>query len=459
MRAPAEMAAIGTLSAAAQGLADVRRSRNLVSPISIWLLGIAPSGALKSAIDKLFTCIIKEFEAQKRDKLEPALEKNRSERDAWFAKRKGILGSIERAAKEPHKVKLSPEILNKELADHDAKEPARIPVPSVMIGDATIEALQRELSSAWPSAAILEDEGGAVLASHSFQKEKISHALGAINKIWANDPFKVQRIGRETIIVKNVRLTQSLMAQRCIIEELVSKNGGTSRDIGFLARFMFAQPKIAFGDREFVEVDIPELGPAHKRLRKLLRIELPWTEDGKGIKPPVLDFSPEGKAAWVDAYNSIQREEREFGEYADIRDISSKAGENIARLAALFHIFEMARKAKSRLITSSGPLILSIGIFTKPSALFSGAILSPEDREAEKVERWLAKHCRKNGGNSASRRDVQRGACGGRSSKKLDEALGILTQHGRARLIKSGNKTVIELRPEIIDGSDECAPF
>jgi hypothetical protein len=249
------------------------------------------------------------------------------------------------------------------------------------------------------------------------------------------------------------------MAQRCIIEELVSKNGGTSRDIGFLARFMFAQPKIAFGDREFVEVDIPELGPAHKRLRELLRIELPWTEDGKGIKPPVLDFSPEGKAAWVDAYNSIQREEREFGEYADIRDISSKAGENIARLAALFHIFEMARKAKSRLITSSGPLILSIGIFTKPSALFSGAILSPEDREAEKVERWLAKHCRKNGGNSASRRDVQRGACGGRSSKKLDEALGILTQHGRARLIKSGNKTVIELRPEIIDGSDECAPF
>jgi len=87
-----------------------------------------------------------------------------------------------------------------------------------------------------------------------------------------------------------VRLTMSIQLQRTVIEELAAKNGGGARDIGLFARILFAEPDIPFGDRPFVEMRIAELEPVNKRIRQLLENDLPWNENGPGIKPKALHF-------------------------------------------------------------------------------------------------------------------------------------------------------------------------
>ncbi len=54
----------------------------------------------------------------------------------------------------------------------------------------------------------------------------------------------------------------------------------------------------------------------------------------------MLDLSPAAHAAWVHAYDHIERQLGGAGHYASIRDVAAKAAENIARLAALLHVLD-----------------------------------------------------------------------------------------------------------------------
>jgi putative DNA primase/helicase len=73
------------------------------------------------------------------------------------------------------------------------------------------------------------------------------------------------------------------------------------------------------------------------RVRELLEMPLSTHADG-GLQPAELALSPPAHAAWVQAHDRIERALASGGELSDIRDVAAKAAENIARLAALFHV-------------------------------------------------------------------------------------------------------------------------
>ncbi len=82
---------------------------------------------------------------------------------------------------------------------------------------------------------------------------------------------------------------------------------------------------------------MPAVEAFNQRIRALL--DTPLTTDALGgLVPTVLGLSPPAHAAWVQAYDAIERELASGGSYAPIRDVAAKAAENIARLAALFHM-------------------------------------------------------------------------------------------------------------------------
>jgi len=80
---------------------DVCRSSELKlsGPISLYTLSVVESGGRKSAVDKLFTSAIDEFEKRKNKDLESEIKKAKSEYDAWDYQRKGILEKIKKEKK------------------------------------------------------------------------------------------------------------------------------------------------------------------------------------------------------------------------------------------------------------------------------------------------------------------------------------------------------------------------
>ncbi len=73
------------------------------------------------------------------------------------------------------------------------------------------------------------------------------------------------------------------------------------------------------------------------RIRELLDTPLTTHADG-GLQPIELATSPPAHAARVHVLARIERALAAGGDFADIRDVAAKVAENVARLAALFHL-------------------------------------------------------------------------------------------------------------------------
>jgi hypothetical protein len=470
------MSALAAISAAAQGLADVRRSvdARLSGPISLFLMIIAGSGSRKTQIDKLFTSAIAEVVKAMYKKLAPEIKRAIAERAAWEAKRKGIEERIRKNALENGGSGKTGNLnesrdsrhdeLEKLLVEHEKKEPAKLMIRDVLKTEGGTEALIKDMVDVWPTAAFIESEGGSALGNHSFQKDRITKTLGDYNKLWEAADLGNKRISRESVRLEDGRLTLCLQVQQAVIDELCGKNNKMAREIGFLARFLVAKPHIRFGERLFTERPMPEIEPVRERIKELFSMPIVFNRDdhGKltcGINPPVLDLSPDAKAEWVRAYNGIEVKLREFGDYADVKDASSRAGENIARLAALFHVYEHGPAGQISIERVLGAEQIVLWHLAEYKRMFVGVTLSDEERDADKLERWLIKHCREKDCTAANYRLVH--ACVFRNNKegkgRLDKALELLTEAGRAHQVKIGRQQMIEIQPGLIEGG-EC-PF
>jgi hypothetical protein len=75
------------------------------------------------------------------------------------------------------------------------------------------------------------------------------------------------------------------------------------------------------------------------RIRELLDQPLA-TDERNSLTPPVLDLSPGARAEWVRFHDQVERELGARGRLRAVRDVAAKAAENVARLAALFHVLE-----------------------------------------------------------------------------------------------------------------------
>jgi putative DNA primase/helicase len=115
--------------------------------------------------------------------------------------------------------------------------------------------------------------------------------------------------------------------------------GTLPRGSGFIARFLIPWPASTQGTRGYrpAPATMPAVDRFGARIRELLEMALSTHADG-GLQPAELSLSPLAHAAWVQAHDRIERALASGGELADIRDVAAKAAENIARLAALFHV-------------------------------------------------------------------------------------------------------------------------
>ena len=453
IQAPTALAAccaLSALSLSAQGLADVRRASGIAGPISLYTLALADSGERKSAVDSVLMQSIKQHEREVAEAAKPAMTAWKSDHDSWEAKRRGILDSIKQLAKNGDDI--TPAKYG--LQEHDTTEPKPPLVPKLLMQDITSAALVYSLGSRWPSSGIVSPEAGAMLGGHSMGADELMRTLSLQNSIWSGEPVDISRRSSESFCVRGARMTIGIAIQPATLREFMIKKGDLARGTGWLSRMLIAIPPSTQGHRKFKEppADWPKVAKFNRRLLELLRLPLPLVGESCELDLPMLDFDVDAKAYWVKLHDEFETELKKGGELDDVREAASKAGENVARIAALFHILEHGPTGfiNDENVERAGCLVA--WHLSEAARMTSGMAISPQALAAKDLDDWLLLRCKLTGKNSVPTREaLQYGPNRLRTCPAMEAALMVLVEARRVRVVEIGRKRLIQINPELLE--------
>lgn len=444
----AACSALSGISLVGQGLIDVRRANGLEGPTSLYILAIADSGERKSTVDGYFSKPVRQWEEEQEIAARTLIKEYQATIDSWEVKRKGVLTAIQVASKSDKDTSA----LDKKLTSLEKEKPKPPKVPKVLFVDATSEELAFRLAHEWPVSGVLSSEAGLVFGSHSMGSDTAMRNMALLNSLWGAEPTTFDRRTSESYTLRNVRLTMGLAAQPGTVRAFLNSSKGLARDIGWLARFLIAWPESTQGTRLYK--DPPELWPSldsfHKRLRTLLDLRLPLNDYG-ALSPRMLEFSPEAKLVWVDFHDEVETELRPGREMAEARDIASKAADNAARVAALFHLFEYGSEGTISLEHMESATRIAAWHLYEARRFVGEIAISTELHHASKLDTWLIGYCKSHMIDEVSVRTIQQmGPSCTRDKQAMDSALKELVEAGRVRRVQDGKRNQVIVNPALL---------
>lgn len=442
--------ALAVLSVAGQGLVNVRRDRHLVGPVSLYLLAIADSGERKTTCDGIFSPALRKWESGQLAQMASVLASHEAALAAFEAKKAGVLDAIKTKRRRSQDTA-------REEGELDAlarEAPQQIVVPRLLYADATPEALAHALATGWPTAAVLSAEAGAVLGSHGMGQDTILRYLALLNVMWEGGEFLVDRRSKPSFQLRHRRLTFGLMAQPDAMRGFMDRAGSLPRGTGFIARFLIAWPASTQGTRAYrpAPAAMPCVERFGRRITELLDTPL-CTDAHGGLTPIVIDLSPAAHAAWVRLHDRIEEGLVAGGAYQAVRDVAAKAAENVARLAALFHVLEHGPIGTIGVDHILGAEEVVCWHLHEARRLLAELGTPPALAAAIRLDNWLRNEARTTGDPQIpTTRIYQYGPACVRDSRDLKAALATLTERGRARLETQGRRRYVVVNPALLVG-------
>lgn len=440
--------AISALSLAAQAHVDIVRDERLSGPIGLYLLTVADSGERKTSCDGFFTKAIRDYERQQAEAAAPILKEYDADIVGWEAKRDAVKSLITRDRKKG----LSTEKHEADLRALETGKPVAPRVPRLVYGDATPEALAFNLAKVWPSGGILSNEGGQVFGSHGMGRDSLMRNLAMLNVLWDGTPQTIDRRTSESFRVRGARLTVALQVQEPTLRAFFKHSDGLARGTGFLARFLVAWPDSTIGYRPYAEAPAnwPALAPFHRRIADILAVPV-TLDDGGALSPTPIPLSPDAKRAWVAFHDGIEEELRSGGDLYDVRDVASKAAENAARVAALFHVYEYGPTGSvaPEAVERAGRIVA--WHLNESRRFFGELALPPELVDAGRLDDWLLRYCREHGLAGVRTQTIQQfGPV--RRKDAIEAAVRELDDRDRARLIQERRRKEVRINPALLTG-------
>jgi putative DNA primase/helicase len=447
----AACSALSALSLAAQALADVQRADRLKGPISLYILAVAESGERKTTCDGLFLAPVREWECDQAERAKPELAEHAARYAAWDERRAGIKGRIRQAAQKAEDSTGA----ECDLMSEEANCPQAPRVPRLVHADATPEALAWALAHGWPSGGVMSSEAGVVFGGHGMGRDSVMRSMSLLNALWDGGSHRVERRTSESFTLAGVRLTMGLAAQPETVRQFMEGTKGLARGNGFAARFLIAAPESTQGGRLFKEAPDWRYLPAFAaRLRELLNLPV-QPDDTGALTPPVLTLTEAARAVWVRFHDDVETELRPGGDMAEVRDVASKAADNVARLAALFHLYAhgAAGQIDVAAVTAAARIV---GWHLYQARAFLGDVAAPRElTAARRLDAWLVDFCRREGVREVERRTIQnRGPNPVRGRAGLDAALAELAEAGRIREVDDGRRKLVRVNPALLGGSN-----
>ncbi|RJL55535.1 YfjI family protein [Pectobacterium carotovorum] len=373
---------LGAISLACQNRIDVCRPRDLRGPASLFLLTLAESGERKSTVDKLLMKPLYQLEEKLFVKYTQEFETWRNDEVVFNAEKKALISKLKSDVRLNKDSSVTNERLKELLATHPTG-PTRY---KLMFNDATPAALKDYLCGDWRAVGIMSDEAGTIFNGHTLNE------LPFINKMWDGSTFSVERKSSPERLIKDARLTLSLMVQPDIFKGYLERKGDTAKGIGFFARCLICQPDSTQGSRKITSpVSSSEHLPVfHHRLLEIVHDSIDRHVENERI---CLHFTPDAEQRWIKFYNDVESDMGWFGNLSDFKDYASKVAENTARIAALIHYFNGDKENISLAATNAAVKINLwfideyVRLFSKPQEL---TLLGSD---ADELYWWIKEYC------------------------------------------------------------------
>ncbi|WP_164549376.1 YfjI family protein [Tsuneonella rigui] len=445
VKAPTALIAASALSAvstAVQSCFSVQRDAALTGPATLYLLTVAESGERKSTVDRFFTAPIREWEAeQKRSHRERVAQYNADLED-WERRGEDLQRNIAGGFIDVHAAgNLDPRVT------HQLEKPRQSARRRMLRGDDTPEALAMALAD-YPVASVISAEAGTIFGSHGMNAEAVMRNLAQANVMWDGGVIQRDRVSTGELQVEGMRVTMGLQVQPAVLDAFVQKTGGLAKGIGYFARFLFCHPESTQGGRYYDEppADRPAQRTFDHQMTTLLAAE-PVFDEHDRLVPHFVGFDAAAQQAWIRFHDEVEEKQGPEQEYANIRDVASKAADNAARLACCFHVFSGDPSMSIGLVSMVGACRLMRWYLDEAVRFAHSAGAAPELADAQLLEEWLVARVRAQPKQSAAvlvavNEVRKKGPNRLRQahSRRLDDALELLSDHHRVLVLRRAGR-------------------
>lgn len=321
---------LSVLSSASQGLLDIEIRDGMIVPCNLFLLTIADSGERKSTVERLLYKPISVINDLIMIKNESIKEQYQSEMIRWKFQLDILLSKQKKKLYEDSNDQIV-DALQHELDSLYMLRPKMRELTHLLYSDITLESLLFNLSKQNPYSTLSSSDAGNILNKMNY------NYLCNINKIWDGDSIQVDRKTKESFLVKDARLTLSLMVQPSVFKSILNKNE-MLRQTGALSRILITQCYSTQGQRFYSEsCGTNYLDEFYHRIESICNRSLMMSFSG--VDKIHMKMTPEAKEAWVLFYNQIESELC-YAALQDISDFASKIANNVVRVAALLHYYQ-----------------------------------------------------------------------------------------------------------------------
>lgn len=431
--------ALGVISLACQNRIDVCRLNNLRGPVSLFLLTLAESGERKSTVDKLLMEPLYQLEENLFEKYTHDLTVWRNDEAIFNIEKKSLMSKLKSEIRRNKDHLATNEKLKVLLASHP-KSPVRC---KQIFNDATPAAIKDYLCGYWRSVGIMSDEAGTIFNGYTLNE------LPFINKMWDGAMFPVERKSEPEKLIRDARMTLSLMVQPNIFKGYIKRKGDMAKGIGFFARCLICQPGSTQGNRQITSPVVSTEYPPifHQRLMKIVNESIARNNENDRL---CLRFTVEAEKRWIAFSNNVEYEMGILGRLSNFKDYASKMAENMARIAALLHHFN-GDEGDISLLTVEAAVEIStwyvgeyVRLFSKPQE-FTLAI-----SEADELYWWINNYCIRLKASWITKNTVlQYGPNKFRNRSKANEVLNTLYSQNRILTEKKGKTVFIAIAGSI----------
>lgn len=303
------------------------------SPVSLYLLPMGESGERKSTVDALVGGVLSEID-DAQDSMHLA-DTSRYEIDIkiWETKLKGLEKKLILTMKSGQDLNGA----EKNLSDHLARKPNKFQSRRFLYQDVSVSKLVNDLSRNTSSVLQLSPEASGILENSD------SSSFAFYSQLWDGATLHYDRQHMPPMRLSNVRFSTCMMIQPHMFEIFIRKHGKSARGSGNLGRFLISYGESTQGSRFMSEGEIstatPGLDSFNQRLRDLMGNATSFPAHEKTARH-VLQLDAGAKRIFLEFYNSIEAELASGRYLADVREMGSKAPENVARIAAVIHYFQ-----------------------------------------------------------------------------------------------------------------------
>lgn len=423
---------LGASSLAFQESFDVQRPNGLVSPVSIYTLVVAESGERKSTVDSIFTQPIRDFERSMSSDFDKQLEAYQAQLVAWNLNGKNL----------QHKYKFrNADGTDPEILEHIKSRPQPPVLKRLLYNDTTPEAVKYALYKSSASMGVFSAEASTIFDGHGMTD------LAFINDAWSGSSLRVDRRCSESFVVENPRITMSMMCQPTVFMNYLKRHGDQARGIGLFARFLLTFPTSTQGFRTQNNMrpsEQPGIDRFYARIKELLDLNT-----GTGGSKTVLTFAPNAALAWQNFYNFVESNSAPGCQYYAVRDYASKLAENVARIAAIFHIAQSDNDMIS-MTTIDAAISVAMFFMNEFCRLWGQIHIPQEIIDANSLIRWLERYSMNHPGHIFVEKKIIT-QCATPSLRKdkprRSRAIAVLISQGLVREVTNGRKYWLELNP------------